>query len=89
MINFDIMKRSDVMTLIEDVLVDLEHIYYGEISEELSLDELQVDAEDRLYLVTKLNKNYFCFQPYCLSWVNLFRFHKVKDVIDEVMSFMN
>lgn len=86
------MKRSDILAIVEDVLVELGHIEYGEISEQLSLDDLQVDAEDRLFLVTELNDAYFpcsCGSCYCISWLNLFRFHTVKDVINEVLFMMS
>ena len=83
------MLRYMVFVLIEEALVELGHIEYGEISEELSFDDLGVDEEERLYLVSELNEAFFVSSYYCISWVNLFRFHKVKDLLGEVMNMMN
>ena len=46
------MLRYMVLVLIEEALVELGHIEYGEISEELSFDDFGVDEEERLYLVS-------------------------------------
>ena len=79
------MERQDVVRLIEEALVELGHVEYGEVDEELSLDALIVDAEDRLYLISVLNLAYFICPYSYIHSANVFRFHLVRDMVNEVM----